>query len=111
MGWREYSRNRGLGLFNFFQDEKCVKFFITIEEKKLCYLVKSKTGKEKQKSKNSYKFIILEYLDIKSPKIVTVDFETNIELLNLIIEHGACNEEYRRHFKISKILKNEKKGS
>ena len=47
-------------------------------------------------SKNLYKFVVGKK---------STEFNSNIELIKLIIEHEACNEEYQRHFKINKLLK------
>jgi hypothetical protein len=52
---------------------------------------------EKQKSKNSYKFVV--------GKNKSIEFNSNTELLRLIIENEACNEEYKRHFKLNKLLR------
>jgi hypothetical protein len=46
--------------------------------------------------KNSYKFVIGKQ---------EIQFNSNIELIRLIIENEACNEEYKRHFKLNKILR------
>ena len=104
-----YSRNIGIGLFNLFEEDGFVKWFITIESTKTAYLIKTLTEKEKQKNKKLYKFIVLNYEDIKNPKFKMEYFDTNLELLGFIIKYEACNEEYKRHIKINKVLrKNEK---
>lgn len=108
MGWTSYSRLRGIGILNFFEDDELVKWFIKVDNIKTCYLIKSSTEKEKQKGKKAYKFIILEYGDIKNSKFQIEFFEGNTELLGLIIKYESCNEEYKRHIKINKVLRNEK---
>lgn len=66
---------------------------------------------EKQKTKNSYKFIQFNIplqtsiIDIKKLKLQVKNFNSNEELLKLVIEDEACNETYQRHFKINKLFK------
>lgn len=87
MGW---SDNRTWKIRN-----DLVKFYIRTST--IFILIKELSEEEKQISKNLYKFIVGEK---------SIEFNSNIELLKLIIEHEACNEEYQRHFRINKILKN-----
>ncbi len=39
------------------------------------------------------------------PKFETVEFNSNIELMKLVIDFEAANDTYQRHFKLNKILK------
>jgi len=105
MGWVNYSTFRGIGLtigeeiaYTLFEDDQLVRFFIIDDRIKKCYLIK-----EKQSTKNSYNFIICDYRG-KKPKFKKTQFNSNIELLKLIIENNACNGEYQRYFSINKIL-------
>ena len=108
MGWVTYSKFRGIGLGpKFFDADPLVRFFITIRDKKICYLIKELNREEKQKSKKLYKFIILDYGNVENPNFSTDLFSSNYEMFSLIIKHEACNESYQRHFKINKII-NEK---
>ena len=92
MGWTDHSS------FTFnspkFDDNELVKFYI--RPKTIYIFIKELTEKEKLISKNLYKFVIGKK---------SIEFNSNIELIKLIIEHEACNEEYQRHFKINKLLK------
>jgi hypothetical protein len=93
MGWvdnRTWRLNSPL-----FDDNELVKFYIRKET--IYILIKELSEEEKQISKNLYKFVVGKN---------SIEFNSNIELLKLIIEHEACNEEYQRHFRINKILKN-----
>lgn len=106
MGWVEYYYSIGIGLkhgLNLFESDDLVRFFIDIKDKKMCYLIKELSDFEKQKSKNTYKFIITDYTS-DTPSISFVEFNSNDSLFLLIIENGACNGEYERHFKINKLL-------
>jgi len=103
MGWQTYSKFRGVGVPNTFDDDDMVRYFINNKSTKLCYLIKELTQKQKQKLKKSYKFIIMDYNS--EPKFEVINFTKNSELLTLIIEHEACSDEYQRHFRINKILK------
>lgn len=92
MGWTNHSS------FTFnspkFDDNELVKFYI--RPKTIYIFIKELTEKEKLISKNLYKFVVGKN---------SVEFNSNVELIKLIIEHEACNEEYQRHFKINKLLK------
>ena len=92
MGWTNHSS------FTFnspkFDDNELVKFYI--RPKTIYIFIKELTEKEKLISKNLYKFVVGEN---------SIEFNSNVELIKLIIEHEACNEEYQRHFKINKLLK------
>ena len=92
MGWIDHSS------FTFnspkFDDNDLVKFYI--KSKKNYIFVKELTEEEKQISKNSYKFVVGKK---------SIEFNSNIEMLRLIIENEACNEDYKRHFKLNKLLK------
>lgn len=92
MGWTDHSS------FTFnsprFDDNELVKFYI--RPKTIYIFIKELSEKEKLISKNLYKFVVGKN---------SVEFNSNVELIKLIIEHEACNEEYQRHFKINKLLK------
>ena len=108
MGWVNYNSIRGIGIDSFKSDDS-VKFFINNKMTKNCYLIKEMTEKEKINSTNSYKFVIMDYNNDSfhgSPNSKIEEFSNNQELMKLIIKYDACNEEYQRHFKINKILKN-----
>ena len=101
MGWTPYSMSRGIGLPNIFEGDDLVRYFIFNKSSSICYLIKE----QKQKKKKSYKFIIMDYKNLEDPKFEIKDFDKNEELFKFVIDYGACNEEYRRHFKINKIIK------
>ncbi len=106
MGWVTYSQVRGIGLMlkhSLFENDPLVRFFIDISDKKKCYVIKELSESEKQKSKNTYKFIITDYDG--STNIIVFEFNSNHEMFTLIIEHEACGDEYQRHFKLNKLLK------
>lgn len=118
MGWTKYYTSYGLGptLANIFNEDDLVRFFILDNEKKFCYIIKEMSVEEKQKTKNSYKFIRFnipentdislkhKITDIKKLKIKVDFFDSNESLMKLVIENEACNEDYQRHFKLNKIL-------
>ena len=92
MGWTDHSSPT----FNSprFDDNELVKFYI--RPKTIYIFIKELTEKEKLISKNLYKFVVGKN---------SIEFNSNVELIKLIIEHEACKEEYQRHFKINKLLK------
>jgi len=91
MGWTEYKW--GYSNSPFFDDPNLVKFYIRKETK---YIIIKEIERKKQILKNSYKFVVGDK---------EIYFNSNMELLKLVINHEACNEEYKRHFKLNRILK------
>lgn len=91
LGWSEYNSN----YFNrpSFNDDS-IKFYIRPETQYI--FIKKLTDEEKQMSKNSYKFVVGKN---------SIEFNSNVELIKLIIEYEACNEQYKRYFKLNRILK------
>jgi hypothetical protein len=77
-----------------FDDNDFVKFYIRLGT--IYTFIKELSEEEKQISKNSYKFVVGKQ---------EIQFNSNIEMLKLIIENEACNEDYKRHFKLNKILR------
>jgi hypothetical protein len=92
MGWSDNSSPT----FNSprFNDNDVVKFYI--RPGTIYIFIKELSEEEKQISKNSYKFVVGKR---------EIQFNSNIEMLRLIIENEACNEDYKRHFKLNKILR------
>lgn len=77
-----------------FDDNESVRFYIRPE--KIYFFIKELSEEEKQISKNLYKFVIDKQ---------EIEFNSNFKLIKLIIEYQACNDEYKRHFKLNKLLK------
>lgn len=116
MGWMNYSSSRGISLNNtiLYEDDPLVRHFFIDNERKILFVIKELSNNEKQNSNKSYKFLIIEYdkLSLKSNtkirkklKFKVYEFDSNSELYKLVIENEACNGEYQRHFRISKLLK------
>lgn len=112
MGWVDYSSTRGLywnrvtrskKTYNLFQDDPLVRFFIEFKESNRLFVIKELSKEEKQKSKNLYKFIVVDIND--EIKFDSFEFNSNLKMLSLIYEYEACNEDYQRQFKINKLLK------
>lgn len=105
MGWRDYSFHRGIGVdINFYEEDFRVKYFILFQDRKLCYVIKEFKSENKLQKLNEYKFIKVDYSK-KKPKFYTFDFDSNIELMNLLRENLACNLSYQRFFQINSIIK------
>lgn len=111
MGWVSYSEQRGIGLtirnqmvYTLFEEDPLVRFFFDKKEEKKLFVVKEFSDDEKQKSKNLYKFIEVDYDKNKKPKFKILEFKNNSELFKFIIEKEASSEEYIRHFRINKLL-------
>ncbi len=112
MGWTPYHSFHGIPVLgkhkkiNVLENKDLIKFHIYDQEKKVCFIINEQTIKEKQISNKLYNFIIIELFDDnKSTSTKMIQFSSNEELLKLIMEHEACDEEYQRHFRINKILK------
>ncbi len=62
---------------------------------------------DKQKAFIEYKFVIVNSnkLEIDFLDSTQMDIKSNIDLMRLIKDFEACNEEYKRHFKLNKLLK------
>lgn len=123
MGWITYSQSRGIRIGSsitftkpvkplegvVFEDDPLVRFFFDDKEKKVCYVIKELSDNEKQKSKNLYKFVALDYTEYGSddwqPKIQVDEISSNEDLFRLVIKNEACIEAYKRHFRINKLLK------
>lgn len=85
-GWTLSAQEQGAILAHCRRND-LVKFYI---RKGTIYIfIKEISEEEKQISKNSYKFIVGKQ---------EFQFNSNIEMLRLIIENEACNEDYKRHF-------------
>ena len=71
------------------------------------FLIAESIEKEKKQNKVlEYKFIICkdsDNIDYKNSKSIIIN--SNLELMKLIMHYEACNEEYQRHFKLTKLLK------
>jgi hypothetical protein len=62
---------------------------------------------DKQKAFIEYKFVIVNSnkLEIDFLDSTQVDIKSNIDLMRLIKDFEACKEEYKRHFKLNKLLR------
>ncbi len=62
---------------------------------------------DKQKAFIEYKFVIVNSnkLEIDFLDSTQVDIKSNVDLMRLIKDFEACNEEYKRHFKLNKLLR------
>lgn len=124
MSWKIYSDFSGIPVLNTVinDEQKNVQYFLIDKDRKILFLIKEIEKNEEQKSKKIYKFIVLNYEEIKlskdnlsygstlnkfskNCKINEIEFGSNIELMKLIIEFESCNPVYQRHFRINKLLK------
>lgn len=94
MGWTDHDHSSFAFNRPVFDDNELVRFYIKTE--KIYIFIKELSKEEKQISKNLYKFIIDKQ---------EIEFNSNVKLIKLIIEYQACNDEYKRHFKLNKLLK------
>ena len=95
MGWTDYSsEKRSVFGSPKFNDNDLVKFYF--KPNTIYFFIKELSKEEKQISKNSYKFVVGKN---------SIEFNSNMELLKLIIDNEACNEDYKRHFKLNRLLR------
>lgn len=112
MGWTKYCQSYGLGptLANLFNDDNLVRYFLVDSDRKFCFLIKEMSVDEKQKEKSQYKFIRfnipedLKKYDLKKLNFVIDFINSNEELMKLLIKNEAGSENYKRHFKLVKLL-------
>jgi len=106
IGWSEYTNSwrppisiknvpDGYNAIYYIQPIKSEKTFIITEVS------------DKQKLFIEYKFVIV---NSNKPEVdflnsLQVEIKSNVELMKLVRDLEACNEEYKRHFKLNRILK------
>ncbi len=110
MGWVNYSSVRGIPNLNLnLEDSNSIKWFISLEERGCYFLIKEKFSIKKENDKKikipNYNFLIITNKNNKKYNILNKTFVSNLELLYLIRENLACNQQYARFFQINSILK------
>lgn len=110
MGWFEYEIVRGLSFkkklksYTIFKDDELVRFFIEFRESNRIFIIKELSDSEKQNSKNIYKFIVVD-VEKEDISFKSFEFNSNMEIWKLIQEYEACDPEYKRVFRLNKLLK------
>lgn len=108
VGWSEYTTSfrAGAGAAynkpNFSSIKENVIYYIKPLNSKKIFLINEFSNK--QNKIKQYKFIIMNQSQDEIDSI-EIEIKSNLELMRLIIDFEACNEEYKRHFKLIKILK------
>lgn len=119
MGWSLPNRHKRYKVGNKIQgvvqnfpisvtDEDQISFIYDDVSISKCFLILETLEKVKQIEQKSYKFVIVDYATDR-PKFIKSKLLSNSQLFKLIIKNEACNEDYKRHFKLTKIL-NEKRS-
>ena len=108
IGWSEYQEGYWrptISIKNLSNQPAKVLYFIQPINSEKTFLITELSNK--QKAFVEYKFVIansnkseIDFLDS-----IQIDIKSNVELMKLIKDFEACNEEYKRHFKLNKILK------
>ena len=112
MGWSEYREGFWRSTISF----KNVNLSGSDQSIKVMYYIQPLNSEktfiiteflDKQKSIVEYKFIVTNHqkseVDLTKSKEFTII--NNSELIKLVRDFEACNEEYKRHFKLNRILK------
>ena len=112
MGWSEYREGfwrptisfKNVNLSGSDQSIKVIYYIQPLNSEKTFIITQFL---DKQKSIVEYKFIIA---NSNKPEVdilnsIQIEIKSNVELMTLIKDFEACNEEYKRYFKLNKILK------
>lgn len=112
MGWSEYREGfwrptisfKNVNLSGSDQSIKVLYYIQPLNSEKTFIITEFL---DKQKSIVEYKFIIV---NSNKPEVdilnsIQIEIKSNVELMTLIKDFEACNEEYKRYFKLNKILK------
>ena len=107
IGWSEYTGSLWrppISIKNILDTENVIYYIQPLNSEKTFLISESSNKQNKFKQ---YKFIIVNsnksQIDIL--KSINILIKSNLDLMRLIVDFEACNEEYKRHFKLNKILK------
>jgi hypothetical protein len=98
--WRFILKKINIDYVEF--DPTSLRFFFDDYLLNTCYIIK-------QNEEKKYNFLVIDYSQKKGKVMKALDINSNVELINIISDLECCNDDYKRHFKLNKILKNEKK--
>jgi hypothetical protein len=106
MGWSEYNNimwRPPISIKNVLDSENVIYYIQPLKSEKTFLITESKS---KQNPIKEYKFIIVNNKsDIDLLNSIQIYIKSNMDLMKLIKDFEACNEQYQRHFKLNKILK------
>jgi hypothetical protein len=106
VGWSEYIEGYWRPTITFKKklEEEEVVYYIQPIKSKETYLISKYL--DKQNGIIKYKFIIANSRsEIDLLKSTKIEINSNLDLMKVIKDYEACNEEYQRHFKLTKLLK------
>ncbi len=107
MGWREPNfwrfifKKINIDYVEF--DLATLRFFFDDYLANTCYIIK-------QNEEKKYNFLVIDYSQKKGKVTNELDINSNVELLKIISDLECCSDDYKRHFKLNKIIKNEKRS-
>lgn len=104
-GWREYNYGWSPPFSIKASNSHNVIFWIRPQNSEKTFLISECSTQ--QNIFTEYKFIVTNHqkseVDLTKSKEFTII--NNSELIKLVRDFEACNEEYKRHFKLNRILK------
>lgn len=110
MGWTEYSEfwKQSITFKNvtIFENNQSleVMYYIQPHNSKKTFVITRFS--DKQKAFTEYKFVITDKKsEIDMLDSIQIEIKSNMDLMRLVKDFEACNEEYKRHFKLNKLLK------
>lgn len=106
IGWIEYVNawSPAISIKNI-RDLENILYYIQPFDSEKIFLISNFL--DKQNETNEYKFIIVNSLgtEVDILNSISIKIKSNTDLMKLIIDFEACNDQYKRHFKLNKILK------
>jgi hypothetical protein len=79
-------------------DPTSLRFFFDDYLLNTCYIIKQNEGKK-------YNFLVIDYSQKRGKVTKVLNINSNVELIKIISDLECCNDDYKRHFKLNKILK------
>ena len=107
MGWSTYTSSMWrppISIKNVLDTENIIYYIQPVSSEKT-FLISEFS--DKQNKIKQYKFIIVNnnqsQIDILGS--IQIEIKSNLDLMRLVRDFEACSEQYKRHFKLNKILK------
>ena len=107
IGWSEYTGSLWrppISIKNILDTENVIYYIQPLNSEKTFLISESSNKQNKFKQ---YKLIIAKTnkSEVDLLDSIQIQIKSNLDLMRLIRDFEACNEEYKRHFKLNKILK------
>ena len=106
MGWSEYTNawRPPISIKNVELTEDVLYFIQPLGVEKT-FLISRVLDKQNEIIECKFTIVNSGGFEIDVLDSISKSIESNTDLMKLIIDFEACNEEYKRHFKLNRILK------